>query len=80
MNAAAEIYMSTTSNKYLKQLQEISNERGENNVLDISAAISNVLTHPNTVFFSDMAYFVLQIMPPSGIGIGEAKSIVKGEL
>ena len=49
-----------------RQLQDISNERGQNNVSDITDAVVKVLEHPNKVFFSDMAYFVVQVASPSG--------------
>lgn len=67
---SAEYYMRTTSNIYLRKLHEVSTTRGQDNVHDPNVAIETVLNNPNKVFFSDLAYFVLQIKPPSGVGIG----------
>jgi hypothetical protein len=36
---------------------------------DITEAIQTVIKFPKKVYFSDMAYFVLQVSPPSGNGI-----------
>ena len=63
--------MSVTSNKFLNKIQQISDESGRNNVTDISEALQTVLRVPNTVFFSDMAYFVILLYPPSGSHIGK---------
>jgi len=64
--------MALSNNKYLNRLQQISAETGWNNSTDISEPISIVLTFPNKVCFSDLAYFVMQIQPPSSSkGIGK---------
>ncbi len=65
-NSAAEQFMSSGSNKVLKQIQEISDLAHRNNVTEITETILAVLNNPNKVFFTDMAYFVIQIYPPSG--------------
>jgi len=65
-NAAAEQFMSSGSNKVLKQIQDISDKAHKNNVTEITDAVLTVLNYPNKVFFSDIAYFVVQIYPPSG--------------
>ena len=67
---SVEDYMRTTSNRYLRMLQELSKARGQDNVHNLRAAIEPFLNNPNKVFFSDMSFFVLQIQPPSGVGIG----------
>jgi hypothetical protein len=73
-NSAAEQFMTASSNKVLKRLQEISDETGWNNATDISESVNAVLKFPNKVYFSDMAYFVVQIQPPSSKGIGKHTS------
>jgi len=60
-DAAAEQYMSSSSNKILNEIQRLSDEAGLNNITDMVAA----LKVPNTVYFSEIAYFILQIYPPS---------------
>jgi hypothetical protein len=65
-NSAAEQFMSSGSNKVLKQIQEISDKAKLNFVTEITETVLTVLNYPNKVFFSDMAYFVVQIYPPSG--------------
>ena len=65
-NSAAEQFMSSGSSKVLKQIQEISDKTHRNNVTEITETVMTVLNNPNKVFFSDMAYFVIQIHPPSG--------------
>jgi len=63
--------MTSSNNKELKRIQEISNATGWNNVTDLFESINTVLKFPNKVCFSDMAYFVVQIQPPSSKGIGK---------
>ena len=63
--------MSSGNNKVLKELQTISEQTGWNNETDATDAINSVLEFPNKVFFSDLAYFVLIIQPPSGKVIGK---------
>ena len=63
--------MSSSNNKDLNRLQKVSEQTGWNNVTDTSEAVYTVLKFPNKVFFSDMAYFALQIKPPSGKAIGK---------
>jgi hypothetical protein len=60
-DAAAEQYMSSTSNVILREIQKLSDAAGLNNITDMVAA----LKMPNTVYFSEIAYFILQIYPPS---------------
>ena len=62
--------MSSGSNPFLKKIQEISDNAGQNNASDTTETINIVLKFPNKVYFSDLAYFVMAIMPPSGKGIG----------
>jgi hypothetical protein len=64
--------MASGSNKFLQRLQRISVETGWNNYMDVSEPINIVLKFPNKVFFTDLAYFVVQIQPPSSSrGIGK---------
>ena len=62
--------MSSGTNKFLKKLQEISDESGLNNSSDTTEIINTVLKFHNKVYFSDLAYFVQVIKSPSGKVIG----------
>ena len=70
-NSAGKQFMSTTSNEYLRKLQDISDATGWNNATDVTATIDAVLQFPNKVCFADTADFVLHIKPPSLSGISE---------
>ena len=72
-NAAAEQFMSTSSNKVIKKLQDISDETHWNNATELTESVLTVVNYPNKIFFSDMAYFVVQIYPPSGNVDGKLK-------
>jgi hypothetical protein len=65
-NAAAEQFMSSSSNKVIKKLQNISDQTHWNNATEMTESVLTVINYPNKIFFSDMAYFVVQIYPPSG--------------
>ena len=62
--------MSSSSNKVLKRIREISELTGWNNSTDVMESVNTVLKSPNKVYFSDMAFFVILIQLPSSKGIG----------
>ncbi len=79
-NTAVEQYMSSGSNKILKKIQDISDETKWNNATEMTESIVTVLNFPNKIFFSDMAYFVVQVEPPSGTGNGTFKAVVSNQI
>ena len=68
-NSAAQQYMSTTSNEYLRKLMEISEATGWSNATDVEAIIDVVVQSPNKVCFNDLSGFLLLIKPPSQDGV-----------
>ena len=68
-NSAAQQYMSTTSNEYLRKLLEISEATGWSNATDVEAIIDVVVQSPNKVCFNDLSGFLLLIQPPSQDGL-----------
>ena len=68
---SAEAFMKKSSNPYLRELQKISDETGQNVNYDLIESIQLVLNTTNTIYFQDMAYFVMLLMPPSGNGLGK---------
>ena len=71
MGTAAEAFMKTSLNPYLSELQKISDETGQNVQYDMSESVQLVLNTTSTVYFQDMAYFVMLLTPPSGHGLGK---------
>ena len=69
-NTATESFMRVSSNPYLRNLQKISDETGQNIMFGLDESIQLVLNTTNTVYFQDMAYFILMLRPPSGKGLG----------
>ena len=78
-NTAGSQYMLSGASKVLKRIQEISDQTGNGNVSDITAAVDIVLTKSNKVFISDSS-MVEQIFPPSGNGFGKDDLARRGEV
>jgi len=70
-NSAAQQYMATTSNEYLRKLLEISEATGWNNATDVEGIIDAVVKSPYKVCFNDLSGFILLIKPPSQDGVRE---------
>ena len=73
LNSAAQQFMRASPNPYLRQLQKVSDESGQSINYDLDVSLQIVLNTTKTVYFQDMAYFVMTLNPPSGSGMSKKK-------
>ena len=76
-NTAPQQLMSTTSNKILRKIQNISDATGWNNATDITASVDLVITTPNKALFAIVIDFELRMNPLTGVGLGKIKMFWK---